>query len=383
MQNNTTNPNFQEEVSNTLNNNDRLKNKLNSTSKIINPKKDYSDMPMKIQDSLKVHHKSGSSNFTKEVSKNPSEFQTPKLHSNLNINASNLNQRLTHSHINLNSSFTNYNNPIESGQNSNNIRQSHLNNTYIPNQRQSTFHLNNNIISNNNENDEYYRRFSHLYIDPTMISNQNHQDNQNIYNNQNNKVNTLNPLTQVGTINSKSDLDLVNCNTNNSHIMTKKYSNSNLLTTKQNNSQIYGNESGYFDENEYDKTREVIGLIPEVQNIQNNITTIKTQLHTYENVYNSINNKIDQDKKEIQMKQAKEINELKKRIEEEERSKEKLKEYHERELILREENFYREKKLIEDELREELRRTVTDYEKKLFDEREFYEDVKFFKLAIK
>lgn len=122
---------------------------------------------------------------------------------------------------------------------------------------------------------------------------------------------------------------------------------------------------------------------PYVQNLHSNISDIKSQLTNYEKVYDNINKRIDVDNKDKVKKLEQRLDDLNNKLKEEQDSKEKLKEFHERDIQMREESFNREKSLLENNLKEELRKTIIEYEKKNKDLCEYFEKVSVkFKLNI-
>lgn len=115
---------------------------------------------------------------------------------------------------------------------------------------------------------------------------------------------------------------------------------------------------------------------PYVQNLHSNISDIKSQLTNYEKVYDNINKRIDVDNKDKLKKLEQKLDDLNNKLKEEQDSKEKLKEFHERDNQMREEAFNREKSLLENNLKEELRKTILEYEKKNKDLCDYFEKVR-------
>lgn len=246
-----------------------------------------------------------------------------------------------------------FNNPLICLDNTNNLDKSFS----------SSLKKNLSPINNPEKIDDYYNKFSHLYTDtnvstskspvrsskslirinddkenfqkndnkimkrfPTMISNSkpNFEDRNNFISSN---------IKQNNNIVTNINLDNYNSENYNSGYLDKSSNNLGYSENNNSNSQIFSNETKL--------------LSSDVGKIQNNIIDIKSQLNTYEKVYDTINKHLD-DQNVSKIKSLNDqINNLRRRLNEEEENIKHLKESHLKEIDFKDEFNRKEIKKIE------------------------------------
>ena len=192
------------------------------------------------------------------------------------------------------------------------------------------------IKLSDNELDEYYKKFSHLYDETdkykTQLFNKNNDSNFKRHSHITNNTNIDMPLK-----NSSKSIS-INLNNNNNNSICD---NTKIL---DDNSQPY---------------------FPVVKNIQTNIEGIKSKLNNYENLYDSINFKIANDEKERIKQLTKQIEDLQKTLKEERSHKANLKALYQKDIENKELFFKKEKESFLSQFNEE-RENITKHQESLW-----------------
>ena len=227
--------------------------------------------------------------------------------------------------------------------------------------------------------DDYYRKFSHLYVDVesnqpqnniTIIQNENLSRRRLTVVPQKTKSSNLLSYVKVKSMNQNNDNSCFIRRTSNNNVSnirdTRKQQqeefNSNKSLIESNlNPNMKENTPDSFIEDDREMGNSFLNItekpfFPMVQNITSNISDIKSQLTNYEKAYESIQQRIEKDNKEKLAKIYNENEELKKKLIEEKHSKEKLKDYHDREVMMKEEAFLREKSLLKEQMESQMKK---------------------------
>ena len=386
-------------------NNINTNNIKKGSSEDTNKRYEYTEMPRKVEKTK--HSKQNSKNINSNQKFNNVNNNSNNI-SNFNKNNKNFNYQespknsaddnnLNFTDINPNDENNNLFNAINFGNNekSNENEFNHRNfiksKSLVNNNKSSSIKRNSTgILNQDNDLDEYFRKFSHLYDE-----NNNNQSNNNI-----NKLNISSNNFTSSKFNSNSENIEISSNNNlqnnsaikyrdrdKSHTLynnkTPVFNNNNISNLLKSNFNL-SDKSDLVDEkivnnndNSFLNTTDNALINPTVQNIHNNMTDLKSKLTNFNQVYENINTRLDEDTKNKNDKLYEEINELKKRLKEEQISKEKLKNIHQNDLQIKEENFIREKNMIQNQLMDENRQNLINIEGNYKERIEFLENVSF------
>lgn len=214
------------------------------------------------------------------------------------------------------------------------------------------------------EMNEYYKKFSHLYGEQT-IDNVNRSSNNLVK--QGNSPKMVNNNVSINMNYSlREDLDL-KAEKSRTSAFIKSNSNNFNIQRKSSNREV---EKSYFEEGESRILKKIEennnnGYIPVVKNIKTNIEGIKSQLNSYEQVYDVINSRIEKDGKEKINQLNAQILDLQAKLKDERKLKDKIKELYDKDVVFKQEAFNKEKAYLIDCFSEEKRKLNFDFDSRL------------------